>query len=376
MTRSLPHNLVLIGGGHSHAIVLRKWAKRTLRNVRLQLLSDVKQTPYSGMLPAHVAGLYSYQQTHIDLPHIAQFAQAEFQRDRAIGLDVERKQVLCRKQPPLPFDYLSIDIGSTPATIAVPGAKEYAVPAKPVPIFLQHWYQFLEQVATTPNQPRTLTIVGGGAGGVELAFNMQQRLQAISDCVTIHLFQRGTELLPQYGKWLRRYVYQLLVKRGINLHVAETVNEVLPNKIICESGLRLETDIVFWVTQPSAPDWIQKSGLATDDQGFILVNHYLQSVSHPFIFAAGDIATIQNDPRPKAGVFAVRQGQPLFENLQRMLLDKPLKPYYPQRHYLSLIGTGDKNAIAHWGGLGLHSRLLWRLKDRIDRKFMEQFTLN
>jgi len=365
MTRSLPHNLVLIGGGHSHAIVLRKWAKRTLRNVRLQLLSDVKQTPYSGMLPAHVAGLYSHEQTHIDLPHIAQFAQAEFQLDRAIGLDVERKQVLCRKQPPLPFDYLSIDIGSTPATIAVPGAKEYAVPAKPVPIFLQHWYQFLERVATTPNQPRTLTIVGGGAGGVELAFNMQQRLQQISDCVTIHLFQRGTELSPQYGKWLRHYVHQLFVKRGINLHLGEPVTELLPNQIICESGLRLETDIVFWVTQPSAPDWIQKSGLATDDQGFILVNHYLQSVSHPFIFAAGDIATIQNDPRPKAGVFAVRQGNPLFENLQRMLLGKPLKPYYPQRHYLSLIG-----------GLGLHSRLLWRFKDRIDRKFMEQFTLN
>lgn len=372
-SRSESQNLVFLGGGHSHAIVLRRWQMHSLPNTRLTLLSDTEKAPYSGMLPAHVAGLYSYDQIHIDLPHLAQLAEAKFYQDKAIGLDLERKQILCLNRPPLPFDTVSIDIGSTPATFTVPGAKDYAVPAKPVPVFLQHWEQFLQAVEATPNQPRTLAIVGGGAGGVELALNMQQRLQQNSDKVSIHVFQREPELLPRHGKWVRRHLQNLLSQRGVTFHLGETVSEVLPDKVRCESGFTLETDIVFWVTQASAPDWIEESGLATDERGFILVNQYLQSVSHPFVFAAGDIATIQDHPRPKAGVFAVRQGKPLFQNLQRTVLDKPLKPYRPQRFYLSLIGTGDQSAIASWGPLGFHSPLLWRWKDRIDRKFMAQF---
>lgn len=372
-SRSESQNLVFLGGGHSHAIVLRRWQMHSLPNTRLTLLSDTEKAPYSGMLPAHVAGLYSYDQIHIDLPHLAQLAEAKFYQDKAIGLDLERKQILCLNRPPLPFDTVSIDIGSTPATFTVPGAKDYAVPAKPVPVFLQHWEQFLQEVEATPNQPRTLAIVGGGAGGVELALNMQQRLQQNSDKVSIHVFQREPELLPRHGKWVRRHLQNLLSQRGVTFHLGETVSEVLPDKVRCESGFTLETDIVFWVTQASAPDWIEESGLATDERGFILVNQYLQSVSHPFVFAAGDIATIQDHPRPKAGVFAVRQGKPLFQNLQRTVLDKPLKPYRPQRFYLSLIGTGDQSAIASWGPLGFHSPLLWRWKDRIDRKFMAQF---
>lgn len=372
-SRSESQNLVFLGGGHSHAIVLRRWQMHSLPNTRLTLLSDTEKAPYSGMLPAHVAGLYRYDQIHIDLPHLAQLAQAKFYQDKAIGLDLERKQILCLNRPPLPFDTVSIDIGSTPATFTVPGAKDYAVPAKPVPVFLQHWEQFLQAVEATPNQPRTLAIVGGGAGGVELALNMQQRLQQNSDQVSIHVFQREPELLPRHGKWVRRHLQNLLSQRGVTFHLGETVSEVLPDKVRCESGFTLETDIVFWVTQASAPDWIEESGLATDERGFILVNQYLQSVSHPFVFAAGDIATIQDHPRPKAGVFAVRQGKPLFQNLQRTVLDKPLKPYRPQRFYLSLISTGDQSAIASWGPLGFHSPLLWRWKDRIDRKFMAQF---
>ena len=372
-SRSESQNLVFLGGGHSHAIVLRRWQMHSLPNTRLTLLSDTEKAPYSGMLPAHVAGLYRYDQIHIDLPHLAQLAEAKFYQDKAIGLDLERKQILCLNRPPLPFDTVSIDIGSTPATFTVPGAKDYAVPAKPVPVFLQHWEQFLQAVEATPNQPRTLAIVGGGAGGVELALNMQQRLQQNSDKVFIHVFQREPELLPRHGKWVRRHLQNLLSQRGVTFHLGETVSEVLPDKVRCESGFTLETDIVFWVTQASAPDWIEESGLATDERGFILVNQYLQSVSHPFVFAAGDIATIQDHPRPKAGVFAVRQGKPLFQNLQRTVLDKPLKPYRPQRFYLSLIGTGDQSAIASWGPLGFHSPLLWRWKDRIDRKFMAQF---
>lgn len=380
-TIAIVKDLVLIGGGHTHAIALRMFGMKPLPGVRLTLITDTSHTPYSGMLPGHVAGFYGFDECHIDLRRLAQFAQAQLYLDKAIALDLENKKVICGDRPPIAFDILSIDIGSTPANIDVPGAASYAIPAKPVPQFLRKWEQLVDEFAKNSEKPISLSIVGGGAGGVELAMTMQRRLNQIlkakklsPEHLQIHLFHRGQELLSHHNTWVRRRIQNILNNRGIRVHLEETVSEVLPNKIRCESGLEVECDYTFWVTHASAPNWLQESGLKTDLEGFVLVNDTLQSLYHPDIFAAGDIATMINHPRPKAGVFAVRQGKPLFKNLQSILLGKPLKPYKPQKLYLGLIGTGDEEAIASWGPFGWQSSLLWRQKDRIDRKFMEQFS--
>ncbi|MBF2007765.1 MAG: selenide, water dikinase SelD [Chlorogloeopsis fritschii C42_A2020_084] len=379
-------DLVLIGGGHTHAIVLRMFGMKPLPGVRITLITESYDTPYSGMLPGHIAGFYNHDQCHIDLQPLARFAQAQLYIDRVVGLDLENKKVICAHRPAVAFDLLSIDIGSTPATISVPGAAEYAIPAKPVSQLLKHWYQIVENFAHKPQESLTLAIVGGGAGGVELALSMQAHLEiekrtrgltdeSLMPNLTIHLFQRNAELMPNYHHSVQYLVHQLLTKRGIQVHLGESVCKVEPNKVICESGLTVECNHIFWVTAASAPLWLKAAGLATDEQGFILVNDRLQSLSHPHVFAAGDIATIVNYPRPKAGVFAVRQGKPLFENLRRILLGKPLKPYKPQKQYLSLIGTGDGRAIATRGSFTLPPhKLLWHWKDWIDRRFMERFS--
>ncbi len=384
-TQPIVKDLVLIGGGHSHAIVLRTFGMKPLPGVRITLITEASDTAYSGMLPGHVAGFYSHDECHIDLLRLAQFAQAQLYVDRVIGLDLETKKVLCANRPPVAFDVLSIDIGSTPATLTVPGAAEYAIPAKPVPQLLAQWNQLCKDIecnVSTPQQPICLGIVGGGAGGVELALSMQAHLHQILKAaqpplnnVQIHLFHSDAELMPHYSSWVRRRFQEILTQRGIQLHLQEKVSKVQPHKINCESGLKVECDRIFWVTQASAPNWLKACGLTTDAQGFIQVHDTLQSVSHPDVFAAGDIAAMVNYPRPKAGVFAVRQGKPLFENLRRSLLGQRLLPYQPQKQYLSLIGTGDGRAIATRGSFGLgSSQLLWRWKDWIDRQFMQRFS--
>ena len=388
-------DLVLVGGGHTHAIALRMFGMKPLPGVRLTLITDSSHTPYSGMLPGHVAGFYDFDECHIDLRRLAQFAQAQLYIDRAVGLDLENKKVICADRPPVAFDVLSIDIGSTPAQVDVPGATEYAIPAKPVSQFLKKWNQLVEEFANNPQKPIRLSLVGGGAGGVELAMTMQRHLHQILKAqgiipqdgqempIQIHLFQRSPELMPGHNRWVRRRLHNILLSRGVQLHLGETVCSVLPDKIRCESGLSVECDRTFWVTQASAPKWIEESGLKTDLEGFILVKDTLQCLYHPHLFAAGDIATMLNHRRPKAGVFAVRQGKPLFENLRRILLEKPLKAYKPQKFYLGLIGTADgeakdatasPSAIASWGLFGWQSPLLWRWKDHIDRKFMNRFS--
>lgn len=371
---SIVKDLVLIGGGHSHAIVLKLLGMNPIEGVRITLITDASHTPYSGMLPAHVAGFYNYDETHIDLRCLARFAQAQLYLDRAIGLDLNNNKVICANHPPVAFDYLSIDIGSTPNTSSVPGAQKYAIPSKPVPQFLQAWYQLLEEIKQ--DKPLKISIVGGGAGGVELALNMPSNLQEkmSADKLEISLFHREEKLLSGHNNWVSKRLEKILVERGVKLHLKENVSEVFADKVVCESGLNVESSSIFWVTQASAPEWIKLSNLVTDTQGFILVTDTLQSSSHPHVFAAGDIATMINYPRPKAGVFAVRQGKPLYENISRIICGKKLKKYHPQKRYLSLIGTGDKKAIASWSFLGWESPLLWLWKDYIDRKFMQGFS--
>lgn len=373
-------DLVLIGGGHSHAIALKQFGMSPLPGVRLTLISDVYHTPYSGMLPGYVAGLYDFDQCHIDLRLLAQFAQAQLIIDRAIALDLQNNRVMCAYHPPIAFDWLSIDIGSTPHTEDVPGAKEYAIPVKPIAHFLAGWDQLVADLERSP-RPLRLGIVGGGTGGVELALNIHARLQRIyqgarlpMSYLEMHLFHRGQDILETSSRWVRRQLQSQLVQRGIHLHLSEQVVEVQADRVRCQSGLTVECDRLFWVTQASAAPWIQSSGLATDAKGFIAINDYLQSTSHPQVFAAGDIATMTHHPRPKAGVFAVRQGKPLVENLRRAVQNQPLKPFAPQQRWLSLIGMGNRSALATRGawGLGPHS-LIWQWKDRIDRRFMEQF---
>ncbi|MGB5596283.1 MAG: selenide, water dikinase SelD [Crocosphaera sp.] len=381
----LTHNLVLIGGGHSHAILLKLWGMNPIPGVRLTLITDRTHTPYSGMLPGQVAGFYTFDETHIDLRCLARFCQAHFYLDTVIGLDVEKKQIICQEHPPISFDYLSIDIGSVPQKNTILGADKYTIPAKPVAQFLTRWNQVITTIKSNPKKAHNLTIIGGGAGGVELAFNMRTRLTNVlkdinnnSDNLTINLIHQGNTLLTGHNSWVSQRVEHLFLKNGTNIYLKEKVLEITDNDhdnytIFCESGLNIPSDWIFLVTQASAPSWIKASGITTDKKGFILVNNYLQSLSHSYIFAAGDIATMENSSRPKAGVFAVRQGKPLFDNLQRIILGEKLKAYRPQKYYLSLIGTGNKKAIASWGSFGLESSWLWTWKDSIDRKFMDRF---
>lgn len=383
---SATQHLLLVGGGHSHAIVLQRWATHPLPGVRLTLVSDLPHTPYSGMLPGHVAGLYTFDDCHIDLQRLCAVAGAEFCLDSAQGLDLKAQKLLCAHHPPMAFDWLSLDIGSTPTAINVPGARDYAVLAKPVPGFLQAWEAL---VVSLQHRPRSLSlgVVGGGAGGVELSLALGARLRQVTPDIShqLHLFQRGDALLPSHGPRVGRKFLGILQRRGIQVHLNSEVQSVAIAAPPTAAGdPRYEVhhcqgmevcDRLFWVTQASAPGWLAEAGLATDSQGFVQVGETLQSCSHPRILAAGDIATQVHHPRPKAGVFAVRQGRPLFDNLQRLLQGQAARSFVPQKRWLALIGTGTGEAVALWGRWCLGpSRWLWHAKDWIDRRFMGRFT--
>ncbi|MGY6529782.1 MAG: FAD-dependent oxidoreductase [Cyanobacterium sp.] len=368
--------LVLIGGGHSHAIALKIYYDKPIQNTQITLINEVKKTPYSGMLPAHIAGYYSFNQTHIDLEKLAQKTNSTLIIDQVINIDPIQKIVTCLSGKTVEYDILSIDIGSTPDDSKIKGAKKYGIKAKPVPTLLKKWQEIINKLDHNPNQNLTLNIVGGGAGGVELALNMHQRLTNIISPknININIINRGEALLNNHNQSASKIFNRLLQKKGINCILNTEIVEILADKIITKERKIIKGDYTFLVTNASPASWLKNTGLSLDKKGFILVKNTLQTLSHGNIFATGDIATIKDNPSPKAGVFAVRQGKPLYQNWRSLLEEKNLKPYFPQSFYLSLIGTGDKKAVAIWGNFAYKSSLFWYLKDYIDKKFMEQFS--
>ena len=372
-------DIVLVGGGHSHAVLLRNFGMQQMPGVRLTLICTDTQTPYSGMLPGYVAGHYDYDQVHIDLGRLCAFAGARMYRAEVTGIDREARKVLCRDRPPVPYDRLSINIGSTPQAAAVPGAVTHAIPVKPIHDFNLRWLALLERVRNHPGATR-IAVVGGGAGGVELLLAMQYRLQNELRAMDrdpgqldFHLLTAGATILPTHNAGVQRRFERVLAARGVRVHRQAQVVEVTAGGLRTQNGETLPADEIVWVTNAGGAPWLAATGLALDPAGFVLVNDRLQTLTDPDIFAVGDVASLAVRPLEKAGVFAVRQGRPLADNLRRSIEGKPLAAWHPQRSWLALISTGDRYAVGSRGALGFAGDWVWRWKDWIDRRFMRKF---
>ena len=378
--RPVLRDIVLVGGGHSHVGVLRRFGMHPVPGVRLTLIGRDTHTPYSGMLPGYIAGHYDYDEVHIDLSRLAQFAGARFLRDEAVGLDLDARSVRCRDRPPVRYDRLSINIGSTPQMDNVAGALEHAVPVKPISGFDARWRSLLDRVRDHAGGTR-IAVVGGGAGGVEMALAMHYRLRGElrglgrnPDDLRLHVLTKGAEVLPTHNARVRRAFERVLAERGIDLRRGAEVVEVSAAGLRTANGETLEVDEVIWVTNAGGAPWLRETGLALDADGFIQVTDTLQTVTDPYVFAAGDVASMLNYPLEKAGVFAVRQGPKLAENLRRAAEGRKLKAYHPQSRWLALISTGDQFAVASRGAVSLRGAWVWRWKDWIDRRFMSRFS--
>ena len=373
-------DLVLVGGGHTHVHVLKSFGMRPMPGVRITLIARDVETPYSGMLPGFIAGHYTREQCHIDLRPLARFAGARLIHDEAIGLDSAGRRVLCRDGPPIAFDVVSIDIGSTPHLSSIPGAAERATPVKPIDRLAERWERIVQRVTGSEQAVRFVT-VGGGAAGVELTLAMRHRLRGLlrargrdPDSVGFTLVTRE-EILASHNASVRRRFRNLLETRGVGVVENSTVKSVEDGAVLCADGNRIGFDELIWVTEAGAASWLAETGLALDKGGFIEVDATLRSINNDHVFAAGDVAANVAHPRPKAGVFAVRQGPPLADNLRRALAGQPLVPFVPQREFLSLISTGNRSAVASRGRLAVQGPILWYLKDWIDRRWMRQYQM-
>jgi selenide,water dikinase len=366
-------DLVLVGGGHAHVDVLKSFGMKPMPGVRLTLIGRDIETPYSGMIPGFVGGHYSFDECHIDLARLCAWTGARLIHAEAVGIDRDNRRVALKDRPPVAYDLLSIDVGSAPNLETIPGAAQWATPVKPIAELGRRWLAFLERMKAWLG-PLNVVVIGGGAGGVELALAIDHRLRetAKGAQIQVTLATMG-EILAAQADAARRRMRAIFQRRGVRLLENAETTRIDRGAVQLDNGKWLEADAVFVVTEASAVKWFAKTGLPLDERGFIAIDDTLRSTGDEHIFAVGDCATVLKHPRPKAGVFAVRQGPPLAANLRRVLLGETPRPFAPQRRYLSIIGTGDGHAVATRGSWAIEGAWAWRWKDHIDRKWMRMY---
>lgn len=469
--RRQPKHLVLIGGGHAHVQVIKALRQRPdSLNWRVTLVDAQTSASYSGMVPGCVAGLYAPDQTQLHLPPLAERSSIEFVHGRVVDMDLERQLIYLQPTnssnsnsdegqqatTPIHYDAVSLDIGSTARGLdAVPGARQFTIPTRPIDQLVrrlegalqqQQQMQQQQQKQQSSQEPVQLVVVGGGAAGLELALSVTSRWRRelggdAANVVDCTILDAGTELLPGENERARATLRAVLRERGIRVRHQCHVTAIQENVIELRQGNGQSSSSSTSTTIPythclwaagAAPHRLahrlkEQRGLDCDERGWIRVAPTLQSTSHPSVFAAGDCATLTGLPGdqpspPKAGVYAVRAGPVLIENLTKYLAsldgdddeekleedhsvsdsssdddeeddDEPttsnsqqqtaqnddeykLTEYAPQDDFLKLLACGDGTALGFRFGLALRGKWVFQLKDDIDQSFMKLFDVS
>jgi len=375
----MTRQVILVGGGHSHVQVLEALASQPLQDAEVTVVVDKPVAIYSGMVPGYVAGQYRADELEIDVPALCRHAGVDIVVRAAERIDADKQLIYIRDHDPIAYDMASINVGSTVAGLDTPGVRDYAIPTRPISDLVVQVDAVVERAKTRARQePFRIVVVGGGAGGIELAFTFQERLiRAGAGPVATTLVHAGQGILEGYPAGLARRVERLAAPADIDIVCGRRVTSADPNRVLLDNGIHLPFDALLWVTGAVSHPILKRSGLPVEERGFVLIRSTLQVEGIDNLFAVGDCATLAEYPKtPKAGVYAVREGPYLTENLRAALSGETLKPYKPQADFLTLLNLGNGSALGCKWGMSFQGRWVMRLKDRIDQRFMERFRID
>ncbi len=382
--------IVLVGGGHAHLQVIKAFNKRDRpKDWHVTLIDKSSFASYSGMVPGCVSNIYTKDVAQIALRPLSEWASIDFVQDTVVNVDAKCQQVLLKNGKVIDYDVLSLDIGSMSKGTDTPGVLEFTIPTRPIDALVDRLEEAKKRLPEKGSVKAV--VVGGGIAGIELAMCMHSGFEYVVDDVNVTILDSGTELIPFESEICREGLQNVLDEKKISVRFASRVNKIKNDFIELEDGARIPFTHCVWSTGASPhpiSSQLRQSGISTSTDGWIKVRPTLQTHSHNNIFAAGDCASIEGlldssgqklkESPPKAGVYAVRSGPVLIENISRFLKKserscEPLITFDPQDDFLKLIGCGDGTALGFRFGLLLRGKWVWELKDFIDRMFMDLF---
>ena len=369
-------DLVLIGGGHAHVQVLRRWMMNPVDDVKLTVVLDVPEAVYSGMVPGFVAGDYTARELEIDVVPLARRARARCILARATLVNPSLQRIELEGRAPIRYDLASLDVGSSIVGLDLPGVREHAIATRPIRSFIHELDARLprEQQGRDGTAPLRITVVGAGAAGLELAFTVRARLLRSGRSAEISIFCQSDDVLPRYSARFRERVLREARQRGIRVRRGVEVLAVEKDAVVLANE-RVRSDLTLFATGAAPLPLLGRSPLPLDERGFVRVDANLEVVGCKGLFAVGDCASLVSYPWvAKAGVYAVREAPYLDHNLRaRLRADAKLHPYRPQRDFLALLNLGEGLALGAKWQMVAGGRPVWMLKDWIDRRFMKRF---
>ncbi|MDE2623640.1 MAG: FAD-dependent oxidoreductase [Betaproteobacteria bacterium] len=360
--------VVLAGGGHAHLAVLADWARRPMPDTERLLVTSSRHTAYSGMFPGWLAGLYHAKDLFIDLAPLAEQAGARMILADVTGMDADAATISLSNGRHVEYDLVSLATGGETDVSNLAALGEKLIPAKPVDAFMERWKAFLHAIAL--KSVVEVAVVGGGAAGVELAMAISVSLRRHFTPARVSLVAADGSILAGHSMAVQRLALDALRDREITVHYATAVGT--DSGLLLSDGTELKLDCVVAATGSRAPSWLARSTLSCTREGYVEVGADLRSRSHCNAFAAGDLIERIDRKVERSGVHAVKAGPVLAANLSAALQDAPMQAYNPRQRTLYLLSTADRRAILSWGKLAVAGAWAWKLKDWIDRNFVEQ----
>ncbi len=359
------NDLVLIGGGHSHIMLMMELFKKPIKGNRITLISNEIDTPYSGMIPGFIEGIYTWRETHIDLYKLCFKLDIRFIHSEVLEISAFNKEIILKNRPKIKFDVLSINTGIKSNNKTIKGALKYCIPVKPISKLSN---KFLNEIKKNNN----IAFIGGGPASVELALGLQKRFKNNKSNLQISIITGKNGLLSSFPPKTRKIAKQTLKNTKINVIEKVEVIEVQKDKLLLSNKTKLKIDKSILSTNAMPPEWIKKSDIILNPNNFIIVNDKFQT-NYNYVFAAGDVVDFNNQNLSKSGVFAVKSGKPLAKSIRGFIQKKEAVPYKFNKNYLSIIGLSNGLAIATKYNLTFTSKFCFLLKKLIDLKFVKKF---
>lgn len=362
------NRLVAVGAGHAHLHLAQQAMAFARRDIELTLI-DPGQFWYSGLATGMLGGQYTPADDQVDPHHLVEPA-GRFIRGRVTALDPKQRLVVLEGGSTVPFDRLSLNVGSEVASSSIDGA-EHAWTVKPIANLARLHHELAGRLAQ--QRPPRVVVIGGGATGCEIAANLLALARRQSVGIQVRLFSSSQRLLQDGPSGAGRLMARVLQQRGVSCELGTRIVRIQPDHVSDETGRAWPTDLTVLATGLQPPAWLGSLGLPTGVGGGLLVDSTLRSPSDPHIFGAGDCIDFAPRPLPKLGVFGVRQAPVLMHNLLASLDHRPLRPYRPQKRWLSILNLGDGTAMARWGPLYFHGRACMAWKNHLDQKFLKRY---
>ena len=363
------YDLVLVGGGHANLAVLADWISHGIpAGARAALITPEPFLTYSGMVPGWIAGQYRLAEGRVDLAALAARAGVRLIAGRCAGLAPDASIITLASGERIAFRFAAIDAGGAGRADQIVGDCAGLIDVRPMDGFVARLAQWREVRRAGAQR---IVVIGGGAGGVELAFACANMAGLAAGCEVVLITGRDG-LLPGFAPRLRGLAARELARQHITVIAAEARCDA--GELYADGQALGRADLVVAALGSAAPAWPRSGGLACDPAGFIAVDQYQRSLSHPHVLAAGDIAARADRPVPHAGVHAVHTGPVLAANLRAIVNGQaPRRSYTPRSASLYLLNCGNDTALVSYGPLAAHGRWAARLKQRIDTRWIAAY---